>query len=56
MIKKLKYATIADIGIYDLVYYEDLDQKERVKFAKAKLGDVKTIRNNFIDYQQYLYN
>ena len=27
-----------------------------IKDAKSKLGDVQTIRNNFIQYQKYLYN
>ncbi|WP_313504528.1 EcoAI/FtnUII family type I restriction enzme subunit R [Kaistella carnis] len=46
--------------------FEELDDEKLSSFlqlkyhsiqdAKAKLGDVKTIRNNFIDYQRYLYN
>lgn len=46
--------------------FEELDDEKLSSFlqlkyhsiqdAKAKLGDVKTIRNQFIDYQRYLYN
>ena len=46
--------------------FEELDDEKLSSFlqlkyhsiqdAKAKLGDVKTIRNHFIDYQRYLYN
>lgn len=46
--------------------FEELDDEKLSSFlqlkyhsiqdAKEKLGDVKTIRNNFIEYQSYLYN
>ena len=46
--------------------FEELDDEKLSSFlqlkyhsiqdAKAKLGDVKTIRNHFIDYQRFLYN
>ena len=45
--------------------FEELDDEKLSSFlqlkyhsiqdAKEKLGDVKTIRNNFINYQQFLY-
>lgn len=34
MINRLKYATIADIGIYDLVFYDELKVEENIRFAK----------------------
>lgn len=34
MINKLKYATIADIGIYDLFFYEEAQETELIKFCK----------------------
>lgn len=34
MINRLKYATIADIGIYDLVFYNETNIADNIKFAK----------------------
>ena len=34
MINRLKYATIADIGIYDVVFYDEAKVEKNIKFAK----------------------
>lgn len=34
MINRLKYATIADIGIYDLVFYDESKVEKNIQFAK----------------------
>lgn len=35
MINKLKYATIADIGIYNLIFYDKTKEQELVEFCKT---------------------
>jgi hypothetical protein len=35
MINKLKYATIADIGVYDLIFYDKSKEQELIDFCKV---------------------